>query len=355
MSRFFNKKFSSLKAYVPGEQPKDMKYLKLNTNESPYPPSPSVCKAVNCDEASLLKLYPDPDCTELKAAIADLYGMKTDNIFVSNGSDDILNFSFAAFSSKDKKAYFADITYGFYSVFAEYNGVEYVKIPLDGELSINVDDYINKDGLIVIANPNAPTGNFIPVSEIEKIVASNKNGVVVIDEAYVDFGGESCVGLVNKYDNLLVVQTFSKSRSMAGARLGFAVGNRELISDLETLKFSTNPYSINRITLKAGVEAIKENDYYTGNCKKIIEAREYTYNELTLLGFDVIKSYANFLFAKSSAISGERLYLLLKQNGILVRHFDAERIKEYNRITIGTMDDMCKFITAVKKILECEK
>ncbi len=355
MSRFFNKKFSSLKAYTPGEQPKDMSYLKLNTNESPYPPSPSVCKTVNSEEVGLLKLYPNPDCSELKAAIAELYNVCEDNIFVSNGSDDILNFAFAAFSCTGKKAYFADITYGFYSVFAQYNGVEYEKLPLDDEFSINVEDYMNRDGLIVIANPNAPTGKFISPSEIEKIAVSNKNGVTVVDEAYVDFGGESCVKLVNKYDNLLVVQTFSKSRSMAGARLGFAVGNRELISDLETLKFSTNPYSINRLTLKVGTATVKENDYYIENCKKIIEAREYTYNELVKLGFDVIPSYANFLFAKNKLISGEKLYLSLKQNGILVRHFDDERIKDYIRITIGTMEDMCKFTTAVKKITENEK
>lgn len=352
MSRFLNSKYQKLEAYTPGEQPRDMKYIKLNTNESPYPPSQGVLDAVNSEEAANLRLYSDPECKHLKEAIADLYKVGTENIYLSNGSDDILNFSFMAFAGNGVKAAFPEISYGFYKVYAELYGLDYTKIPLKEDFSVDADDYCNLNCFIVIANPNAPTGKTISKEDIIRILETNPDNVVLIDEAYVDFGGESVYPLIKAYKNLLVVQTFSKSRSMAGARLGFAFGDKELIDDLNRIKFSTNPYNLNRITLVAGEAAIKENDYYINNCKKIIETRDYTTTELKKLGFEVIDSKANFIFAKCSKIDGEDLYKSLKSKGILVRHFSDKKISDFIRITIGAKEDMETFIATVKKILE---
>lgn len=349
MSRFLASWLSSLKEYVPGEQPKDQKYIKLNTNESPYPPSPSVIEAISKDEIEKLRLYPDPDCTSLKEKIAGLYGVKKENVFVSNGSDDILNFAFLAFG--ENGAAYADITYGFYKVFAALHGVKSRIIPLESDFSLDPKKYYGLNRLIAIANPNAPTGLTLLPEELEKVAQNNPDSVVLVDEAYVDFGAKSCVDLTKKLDNLLVVMTYSKSRSLAGARLGFAIGNEELIKDLERIKFSTNPYSINRLTLLAGEAAIDDDEYYKNNCKKVAQAREHAKKELIALGFDVTDSKANFLFARSMKISGKELYLKLRENGILVRHFDDEKICDYNRITVGTMDEMESLIEAIKKIL----
>lgn len=354
MSRFLKDCYQTLEVYTPGEQPRDKRYIKLNTNESPYPPSDGVVEAVNAEEVRNLRLYSDPEGRELRDALAKLYGVKAQNIFLSNGSDDILNFAFMAFTAKG--AVFPEISYGFYKVFAELHGVDFNAIPLKEDFSIDPLDYRNGDGrLIVIANPNAPTGLCLSLDETESILKANPDSVVVIDEAYIDFGGESCYPLINKYKNLLVVQTFSKSRSMAGARLGFAVADEELISDLERIKYSTNPYNINRLTLAAGKAAVEDNDYYMANCQRIIETRDYTTRELERLGFYVIPSKANFVFAESDRIGGEELYLKLKADGILVRHFGNEKIKNFNRITIGSQDEMQAFIKACEKILEAEK
>lgn len=350
MSRFLAQRLASLKEYVPGEQPKDQKYIKLNTNESPYPPSDGVVKAISDEEVKKLKLYPDPDCSSLKEKIAKLYGVKKGNVFVSNGSDDILNFAFLAFG--EKGAAFADITYGFYKVFAALHGVKSQVIPLEDDFSLDSKKYYGLNKLIAIANPNAPTGLALCPDELEKVALNNPDSVLLVDEAYVDFGAQSCVNLTKKLDNLLVVMTYSKSRSLAGARLGFAIGDEELIKDLERIKFSTNPYSINRLTLLAGEAAIDDDGYYKANCKKIIMAREYAKSELIKLGFDVTDSKANFLFARSPKISGKELYLKLRSNGILVRHFDDEKICDYNRITVGTMDEMKALIEAVNRIIE---
>ena len=350
MSRFLSEKYKGFEAYVPGEQPQDKKYIKLNTNESPYPPSDGVLNAVNRAEVADLRLYSDPECKVLRQKIADLYGVEKDNVYLSNGSDDILNFSFMAFG--EKGVVFPEISYGFYKVFAELYGIDYEAVPLKEDFSINASDYFGKSKLIVIANPNAPTGLTLNLTEIEQILKTNPNSVVVIDEAYVDFGGESCYPLIKKYKNLLVVQTFSKSRSMAGARLGFCFADKELIDDLNKIKYSTNPYNLNRLTLVAGAAAIDDNDYFMKNCKRIIEARDFTTKELTELGFKVIPSSANFVFAESDKISGQRLYEKLKENGVLVRHFTSEKIKNFNRITIGTMEEMTEFINITKKILE---
>lgn len=351
MSRFFVDKYSKLVPYTPGEQPKDMNYIKLNTNESPFPPSKEVSEAVK-EEANKLQLYCDPVCTELTNKIAEIHGVSFDEVLATNGSDEILNFAFMAFCDNKNPIVFADITYGFYSVFADLNNIPYEIIPLKDDFSIDINDYIGINKNIVIANPNAPTGRYLEKSDIEKIVSSNPNNIVIIDEAYIDFGGESACTLIHKYDNLLVTGTFSKSRSLAGGRLGFGIGNKALISDLNTIKYSTNPYNVNRLTQVAGLKALENNSYYMDNCKTIIKNREYTEKALTELGFYVIPSKANFVFAKSDKIDGEALYLKLKAKGILVRHFTKDRIKDYNRITIGTMEQMNALIQAIKEILK---
>lgn len=350
MSKFLNKNLQKIEAYTPGEQPQDKKYIKLNTNESPFPPSPSVIKAVNEDEVKDLRLYCDPECKKLKNALASLYGVGYENVFLSNGSDDILNFSFMAYGHNG--AAFADITYGFYSVFAELYGIEPDIIPLKDDFTIDVESFCHQNKLVVIANPNAPTGIELPLSEIEKIITSNSESIVVIDEAYVDFGGTSAVELTKKYKNLLVCQTFSKSRSMAGARLGFAIADKEIIADLEKIKYSTNPYNINRLTQVAGLAAVEENDYYVENCKKIMGNRDFTANGLKELGFTILPSKANFIFAKTDKLSGKEIYEQLKEKGVLVRHFEKKRIKDYNRITIGSHEEMEIFLGKVKEILE---
>ena len=352
MSRFFSPRYSSLVPYVPGEQPQDRRYLKLNTNESPFPPSPGVLAAV-AEEAARLNLYSDPDARALCAKMAQTYGVTPDRVIMSNGSDEVLNFAFMAFSSDERPLVFPDLTYGFYPVFANLNRLPYTEIPVKDDLSIDPADYCGEGKkTVVIANPNAPTGRFLPLSEIERIVSANPDGVVIVDEAYIDFGGESAVPLTDKYDNLLVVGTFSKSRSMAGARLGFAIGAPDLVADLNTIRNSTNPYNVNRMTLAAGVAALDDAAYYRENCEKIVSAREWTADKLAELGFAVIPSTANFLFARHPAIGGRELYLTLKERGILIRHFDKPRIRDYNRITVGTKEQMRTLVASIEKILK---
>ena len=351
MSRFFSSKYKNLEPYVPGEQPRDMKYIKLNTNESPFEPSEAVKNAA-AKEAGKLQLYSDPSLKSLCNAIASRYGVMPSQVTAGNGSDEILNFSFMAFCDKAHPVCFPDITYGFYPVFAEINGIPYKEIPLGNDFTVNYKDYCGINANIVIANPNAPTGIALELWQIEEIVKTNPDNIVIIDEAYVDFGAQSAVGLINKYDNIIVTQTFSKSRSMAGARLGFAIANEDIINDINTIRFSTNPYNVNRMTMECGTAALEDNDYYMNNCKKIMSVREHTKSALENLGFDVLPSQANFLFARSKYISGKSLYEKLKKNGILIRHFDKYKIKDYNRITIGTEEQMNTFINAVKKITE---
>ena len=348
MSKFFSDKFAALTPYTPGEQPRDMQYVKLNTNESPFPPSPGVGAAV-AEQCGRLQLYSDPESTALRGKLAEIYGVKPEQVIVSNGSDEVLNFAFMAFGDE---IVFPDITYGFYPVFAQLNHIPYTQIPLKADFSVDVQNYIGIGKTVVLANPNAPTGLCLPLTDIEAIVRSNPRNVVIIDEAYVDFGGESAVSLVDRYENLLVVQTFSKSRSMAGARLGFAIGNEKLIADLNTIRYSVNPYNVNRMTEFAGVAALEENSYYMENARTIMENREWTTKELESLGFTVLPSKANFVFAKSDRIDGEKLYLELKKRGVLVRHFTKERIAQFNRITIGTKAQMEVLLKTVKEILE---
>lgn len=351
MSNYFSKKYVSLTPYTPGEQPHDMQYIKLNTNESPFPPSASVLEAVS-GETRKLQLYSDPTCKQLSEKLAELYGVKPEQVIMTNGSDEALYFAFMAFADEERPLCFPDITYGFYPVFASLCGIPYETIPLKDDFTVDHIDYIGVGKTVVIANPNAPTGLCLPLSEIEAIVSSNPNNIVIIDEAYVDFGAESAVKLVDRYENLLVTQTFSKSRSMAGARLGFAIGNEKLISDLHTLRYSVNPYNVNRMTAAAGYAALCDNDYYMNNCKVIMQTREEIREALINRGFTVIPSKTNFLFARTHKISGESLYLKLKENGILVRHFSGSRISEYNRITVGTREQMRIFIETVDYILE---
>lgn len=351
LSRFFSSKYEKLIPYTPGEQPKDTQYIKLNTNESPYPPSKKAQEAAKT-AAAQLELYPDPECRALCEALAERLGVSPDEVLPTNGSDEILNFAFMAYCDDAHPAAFADITYGFYSVFAEINRVPYEEIPLNDDFTINVSDYLGIGKTIFIANPNAPTGISLSIAEIEEILKSNPDNIVVIDEAYVDFGNDSCVPLIHKYDNLLVTQTFSKSRSMAGARLGVGIANKALIQDLNTIKYSTNPYNINRMTMASGLGVLADEDYTKECCKKIIETREFTASELKKLGFSMTESGANFLFARHDKIRGGELYQKLKSRGILVRHFDKAKISDYNRITIGTREQMQTLIDTIKSILE---
>ena len=350
MTPFFSKKYESLVPYVPGEQLQDKKYVKLNTNESPFSPSGAVVEAASAAGARL-NLYSAPEPTALYEKFAAATGVKPSELIATNGSDEVLDFAFKAFCDKDHPAVFPDITYGFYEVFAEANGVPYKKIPLRDDLTIDPDDYIGADATVFIANPNAPTGIALPLSEVGRIVAKNPGNVVVIDEAYVDFGAESAVGLINRYDNLLVTQTFSKSRSLAGARLGFGIANEALIGDLKTLKYSTNPYNVNSMTQSAGEAALDEPEIFDNNCKAIIKNREYLSGKLISLGFELTDSSANLVFAKHPSISGEDLYLELKKRGVLIRHFTGGRIKDFNRITVGSTEQIDILIEKTKEIL----
>ena len=351
MSRFFSERYKDVIPYVPGEQPKDMQYIKLNTNESPFPPSPKA-QAMVAEAAKNLQLYSDPQCKVLNEKAAEMFGISTDEVLFGNGSDELLYFAFMAFCDEKHPVAFPDITYGFYSVYAQFLGINAQQIPLKDDFTIDINDYIGLNKTIFIANPNAPTGLALPLSDIEVIVKSNPDNVVVIDEAYVDFGWESAIQLIHKYDNLLVIQTLSKSRSMAGGRLGFAVGSKALISDLNTIKFSTNPFNVNRMSMAAGLGALEDTEYFQTNCRKIMENRQWTTDQLRALGFTVVDSMTNFVLAKHPALEGKGFYLKLKENGILVRHFDTPRLRDYNRITIGSVREMQVFIEVTKKILE---
>ena len=351
MSRFFSSRYAGLTPYTPGEQPQERQYIKLNTNESPFPPSPGVLKAVS-EEAQRLQLYSDPESGLLKKALAGRYGLKPEQLLAGNGSDELLNFAFMAFCDGDCPAFFPDITYGFYPVYAQLNRIPYQEIPLREDLSFCLEDLPETRGTVFLANPNAPTGLAKTPDEIERLLQARPDSVLVVDEAYVDFGAESVVPLIHRYDNLLVIQTFSKSRSMAGARLGFAAGSSGLIRDLNTLKYSTNPYNVNRMTAAAGTAALKEDEYYRQNAFRIMENRKFASDALKQLGFSVTDSKANFLFACSEQIDGGKLYRELKERGILVRHFDKPRIDKYVRITIGTREQMEALLQEISAILK---
>ena len=350
MSTFLNPNIERMTAYVPGEQPRDKAYIKLNTNENPYPPAPSVIAAMDAAQVEDLRLYSDPTAKGLKERLAKLYGLRSENIYVGNGSDEVLYFLFLAYGRRG--AAFPDISYGFYSVFADFCGIEATVIPLESDFTIDAKKYHGLDRLIVIANPNDPTGLALSLDAIEGILKANPNAVVAIDEAYVDFGGESAYPLLERYDNLVVVRTFSKSRSMAGARLGYALGPGALIADLEKIKYATNPYNVNRLTMRLGEATVEAESYYQEKCAAIIATRERTAQALQGLNFTVLPSKTNFLFVKSDKIGGRELYEKLKDRGILVRHFSNPRICDYIRMTIGTDEQMDTCIAAIRAILE---
>ena len=350
MSRFFTESLKALQPYVPGEQPQDMQYIKLNTNESPFPASPKAVAAINGEEVSRLYLYSDPDCKALIAAIAKRYGLQPEQVTVGNGSDEVLWFALRAFCDENTPLAYNDITYGCYKTWCSMLNVPSKILRLQEDYSVDLSLYRGLDSTIMITNPNAPTGLCLTVQEIEGVLQENPDHVVIVDEAYVDFGGESCVGLIDKYDNLLVVQTCSKSRSLAGARLGFAMGNAELISDLNRIKFSFNPYNVNRLTCLAGIAAMKDEDYFRTCTRMVAQSREKTAAALKTMGFTLTDSKANFLFAESSRIPGGELYRKLKEKCILVRHFDKPRLENRLRITVGSEQQMEALLTALKEL-----
>ena len=352
MSKYLSSRLSAVTPYTPGEQPQDQQYIKLNTNESPYLPSPAVVAAVSEHEVEKLRLYSDPACTDLLRMAAAHFGLKPEQIMPGNGSDENLFFALRAFCDEQHPLAYADITYGCYGVWCGLMHIPSHILPLKEDFTLDPKDYYGLGETIVIANPNAPTGMALPRSAIEGILKANPDNVVIVDEAYVDFGGESCVPLIDQYENLLVVQTFSKSRQLAGARLGLAMGNAKLIADLNRVKFSLNPYNINRLTLKAGQAALEDTAYFDITRAAIVETRSWTRQQLEARGFTVLDSRSNFLFACTARQDGGTLYRKLKENGVLVRHFDAPRIHSWLRITIGTPAQMQALLAALDKILE---
>ena len=352
MSRFISKEADALAPYTPGEQPQDQQYIKLNTNESPFPPSPKVMKALTRAEVLKLNLYSDPTCAALNAAIAKHFELQPENVLSGNGSDEVLAFAFRAFCGEGKGVAFADITYGFYKSQVALFGLEATRIPLREDFTLNVDDYMDFPGTIVIANPNAPTGIAVPRADIQRLLEADPDRVVIVDEAYVDFGAESCVPMIFRYDNLLVVQTMSKSRSLAGGRVGYALGSPALIEALNRVKYSFHPYNVNRLSMLAGAAAVEDDAYFQKCTAAVAGNREWTRKELEALGFTVLPSSANFLFAKSNSVSGEDLYRRLKENGILVRWFDADRIRDYVRITIGSLEQMVALVDQLDQMMQ---
>lgn len=353
MSRFLRNDYRLLKPYTPGEQPKNGEnIIKLNTNENPYEPAPGVIKILNDSEVSKLRLYSDPEAKELIKAVSDFYGVKENMVMTGNGSDEVLAFTFMAFQNERKKIYYPQISYSFYPVYCNIFGVNGVEVPLRDDFSIAPEDYYEADGTIVITNPNAPTGIALSLEEIEEILKNNTDNLVVIDEAYVDFGADSAVKLLERYDNLLVIQTLSKSRSLAGARVGFAIGSPEIIEDLNKIKFSFNPYNLNRLSILAGAEAVRDREYFDKTRKKIMDTRERFNADMEKLGFNVIPSKANFVFVSSETISGEEYFTKLRKYNIIVRHFKDEKTRDYVRITIGTPDEMNALVKATREILE---
>jgi len=351
MTRFFSEKLKDLVPYTPGEQPKDIpELIKLNTNESPFPPSPLVIEAISKPEISRLRLYSDPQCKPLVKALAESHGVNENQVFIGNGSDEVLAFIFHGLCGNG--AIYADITYGFYSVFSDMFSVKSVVVPLLEDFSIDTDDYEGIKGTVLIANPNAPTGLCLPLEDIRKLLLQDRDRLVVVDEAYIDFGGDSALSLLPEFDNLLIVRTFSKSRSLAGARIGYAIGSVELIGDINALKFSFNPYNVNHLSMMAGVASVKDAEYFKSCCEKTIEGRAYITKELKACGFKVLDSKTNFVFAGDNPkISGYDYFQKLRENGILVRHFNSPRTSGYVRMTIGTMEQMRRVVYVTKGVL----
>lgn len=337
--------------YTPGEQPKDSGIIKLNTNENPYPPSPGVRRILDDFDCGRMRLYPDPDAQILVNAIAERYGLKSSQIFVGVGSDDVISMAFMTFFGSDKPVLFPDVTYSFYDVWADVYRIPYKTCPLRDDLTIDPEDYKTENGGIIFPNPNAPTGIYENLEVIEDIVASNPDSVVMIDEAYIDFGGESCLPLIGKYDNLLVIQTFSKSRSMAGMRIGFAMGSEKLIKYMNDVKFSVNSYTMNTVTQLCGAEAVRDEKYFAETIGKIVETREKSKKKLAELGFAFPDSMSNFVFASHRKIAAETIFEELKKRKIYVRYWNKPRISNYLRITVGTDEEMNALFSALEEIV----
>lgn len=330
----------TVEPYVPGEQPNQPDMIKLNTNENPYPPAPGVVEALKNFDTDKLRLYPEPTCKVLVDAIADYYGIRSSQVFIGVGSDDVLAMIFMTFFNSKKPILFPDITYSFYDVWANMLRIPYETKALDDDFQIKKEDYYGENGGVVFPNPNAPTGILMPLSEIEDIIAHNRDVIVVVDEAYIDFGGESALPLIEKYDNLLVVQTFSKSRSLAGMRLGFAMGNEKLIRYINDVKYSFNSYTLNQTALVLGVQAIRDREYFEETCAKVIATREWTKCELKKLGFSFGDSMSNFIFATHERVPAKEIFEVLREHNIFVRYFSKPRISNYLRISIGTQQEM---------------
>ena len=352
MSNYLLPALAELAPYVPGEQPQDKRYVKLNTNESPFPPSPLVIAALSGEAVSQLNLYPDPLAKTLRQTIAAEYGLKAENVFVGNGSDEVLGFAFMAYIDQTHGLTIPDVSYGFYRVYAQLYHATPTIVPLNEDFTLPVEKFTAQGHMVALANPNAPTAIALPLASVERIVANNPQSVVLIDEAYVDFGGETCVPLLAKYPNLLVVRTYSKSRSLAGGRLGYALASKEIVDDLNRVKNSFHPYSINSLTMLAGIQAMLDRDYFTACVSAIQAQREESAKELAALGFIVHKSAANFLFASPPAMDGETYYLKLKARGVLVRYLSQPTLLRYVRITVGNEAQMRALMDATRDILK---
>lgn len=350
MSKFWSQVVRELEPYVPGEQPQIDGLIKLNTNESPYPPSPEVIKLMTHDAIDKLRLYPDPNSKKLKNTLAHYYDVTAEQVFVGNGSDEVLALVFMAFFQQKNSLLFPDISYSFYPVYCKLFGITAKTIPLRDDYTINFSDYAIENGGIIFPNPNAPTAIGKPLADIEALLKKNTESVVVVDEAYVDFGGETAIALVDKYPNLLVVQTLSKSRSLAGMRVGFAIGHKDLIDGLDRVKNSFNSYPLDRIAEAATIAAFEDDSYFKTCRAKIIATREWTVKELTALGFSVLPSQANFVFAQPGKHNAAELAQKLREHKILVRYFNVPRINQFLRITIGTDEQMQRLIDVIKKI-----
>ena len=349
------KNVRKVEPYVPGEQPREKDIIKLNTNENPYPPSPEVMKAaedIAVNGADALRKYPDPNISKLLQTLSAYHGVWPENVFAGVGSDDVLSVAFQTFFNSDKPLLFPDVTYSFYPVWAELYGISYKKIAVKEDFKIDINDYFIPNGGIVIANPNAPTGISLSLKEIEALVSGNENSVVIIDEAYVDFGGESALSLIDKYDNLLVVRTFSKSRSLAGLRVGYAMGSKALIKAMNDVKFSINSYTLNAPAISMGIASVKDDAYFRDNISKIKETRERTVEGLEFAGFNVLPSDANFVFATHNRHKAKDIFEELKKKKIYVRHFAQERIDNYLRISIGTDEEMNEFLRQTRNVTE---
>ncbi|MCA0756129.1 histidinol-phosphate transaminase [Paenibacillus sp. N4] len=350
MSKFWSPLTASLVPYVPGEQPKDKTYIKLNTNENPYPPSPKVIEAIQAAANADLRLYPDPTCEALVRAAADYYGLPSGQVFVGNGSDEILAFAFAAFFDPAKKLLFPDITYSFYKVYAKLYGLQTELIPLDEKFRVQADAYRPDNGGVIIPNPNAPTAQLLPLADIRQLLENNPDQAVVIDEAYIDFGGESAISLIREYPNLLVVQTLSKSRSLAGLRVGFAFGSEELIEGLNRIKNSFNSYTLDRLALAGAIASFEDDAYFRDTTAKVIATRERVTKQVQELGFRATDSKANFVFITHPELPAKSIFQQLRDKGVLVRYFDQPRIDEYLRVSIGTDEEMEAFTAALREI-----